>query len=526
MGVIVAAERRFIVFSRGEQRDLMLAAWRGALRRSINPETRAPFSEEEIAAATAEPGRWWAEADAVDLVLQPGQQRALFLASQVMPSRAGTGALETYHGPAWGEPRLEATGGSGAATAMAAPGTTFLGSTIIPDQLAAYAFDPGGQRFQVLYTVTTPANGIAGSDPNHPLIFVGRDVGISTNIANGTRLRWANLPVGAAPEAVTSEQYTGGTNRELDQEWGRRVEARIRHKPAAGNSSHVRGWAREASNAVADAAIYCCAYHAGSVHVAVIQKRANVQGPGGRIASFGTLQAVTAYLVPPGSSVFPTPPFLVVSSCVPQPSHLVIGLSLPRGRNAGWADLSPWPTSTGGTPAAITVVSNQTHFRMNSPSGLPIGVTPAMMIWNDVTSRFERLIVASVASAGGGLYDVVLSTAPAKTLAVADRISPYTDRQQIAAETIEGYFDSLGPGELIDLATDPRAHRAFRFPEPSEELPQRAGAGILSWLQDALGGALADSTLDAISSTTPTVPVSPYDGPSLLVAGRVGVYPI
>ena len=132
--------------------------------------------------------------------------------------------------------------------------------------------------------------------------------------------------------------------------------------------------------------------------------------------------------------------------------------------------------------------------------------------------------MTSVTSAGGTLYDVVLSSAPTKTLLVGDVISPLTKRLVLIAETLESYIDGLGPGELVDPATDLRAHRAYRFPEPSEELPQRAGAGVLSALQDALGGSLADSTQDAISLTLPALPAEVIDGPKLIVLGDVGIY--
>lgn len=204
-----------------------------------------------------------------------------------------------------------------------------------------------------------------------------------------------------------------------------------------------------------------------------------------------------------------------------------MSLSLSSGRSSGWEDLSPWPGKNGSAACTITAVTDQTHFQIQTTTALPSGVTqPKIMVWNDSTSRWERLLVSSAALSSGTTYDIVLSSAPTKTLAVGDYISPYTQRLTILAETIEAYFDTLGPGELIDLTTDVRAHRAFRWPEPNEELPQRAGAGILAKLQGALGPALADSVLDSMSVSTPSLPTAVVDGPNLIVCGRVGIYPL
>lgn len=525
MGVATAPERQFVVFARGEQRETLLESWRRGLRQMTNPDTREAFTEEEIATATARGSKWYVEADGLDLLLLAGQQRALFLADQNRIDRAGTGALDTLHGPAWVDGRLPGTGGSGDATCNAAVGTTYVGSTLIGDPAATYATSPAGLRFQVLFTVVTPANGIAGSDVDHPLVLVGIDTGGQTNIPTNTRLTWANPPLGNVGDATTTTDFTGGTEDESDRDFARRIVAAIRHKQAAGNRAHVRGWARDASNAVEDACVYACAHHAGSVHVAVLQKRSNVQGPTARIPSAGTLAAVTAYIVAPGSAVMPTPPHVVVTGVTGTATDMTLSLSMPKGRTSGWQDLQPWPAQAAGVGTTITVVTDQTHVRITCPSALPSGVTaPSMMVWAPLLSRFEELHVTSVTSAGGTLYDVVLSSAPTKTLLVGDVISPLTKRLVLIAETLESYIDGLGPGELVDPATDLRAHRAYRFPEPSEELPQRAGAGVLSALQDALGGSLADSTQDAISLTLPALPAEVIDGPKLIVLGDVGIY--
>lgn len=509
-------ERVFPTFGRGESRDQMLMAFRAGLRELVNPDTGAPFSDDEIATATAPGTRWYAEANALDLVLLSEQQRASWLADQTDPRRASTAWLDGLWGPLWVGKRLPAVGGSGPVTAPAVVGTTFLGSTTVPDSGANYAVDPvTGLRFQVLFTEATPGSGIAS------LVLAGIDTGTQTNLPAGTQLTWASGPLGAVGGPTIAADFRGGIELETDAYYAKRIADQIRYRQAAGNRAHVRDWARSCSNGVEDAFVYACAYHAGSVHVAVTQKRGTTKGPLGRVASPATLAAATAYLVPPGSSVMPAPPFVVVTGCVATASNLAMRLALPRGRSSGWSDLAPWPT---GTPAALTAVADQTHVTMSSSSALPAGVTaPQMMVWDNVTSSFEILNVLSVADAGGGLYTVVLSAAPTKTLAIGDYISPASARSGLIASTITAYFDALGPGELVADA-DPRMHRAARFPPPSEAYSPRAGTSVLTYLADALGAALVDSVLDLCSVATPPLPTDVVEGPRLLVAGRVGIY--
>ena len=104
---------------------------------------------------------------------------------------------------------------------------------------------------------------------------------------------------------------------------------------------------------------------------------------------------------------------------------------------------------------------------------------------------------------------------------VVVRVAP---RTRVLALAVERYFDSLGPGEVVE-ASDPRFVRAARFPDPVERYPYRAGSAILSTLQAALVGTLTSGELLAISATVPTVPSDPASGPGMLVAGHVAVYP-
>lgn len=528
-------ERRFSVFTRGVVRDnIILAHFRNSLRNLVNPETGIVFTEDEIQRATQPGSRFYIDADCIDLYGQAMQARAIWLVSQGDPRLANTTYLEDVHGRLWlGEgSRLESTGGSAedGVEAPATPGSVFPGSTTVPDPTAAVATDPNGYRYQVLQTVVTPAGGVA------TLSMKAIDTGVTTNIVVGTILTWSeNQPLGAEPEASVIVQFTGGFEEETDPEYADRIEQRIRFRPASGNNAHFVAWSREANVAVENAFIYATALHAGSVLVAITQKRGSTTGPDARQANVGTLTDVTNFLVPPDSPVVPERVFVLVTTVTPQESDLVLRLSLNPGTSGGWNDVDPWPTySTAYPQVQITnIVTPDTVFEVETDAAYPGGVAgpltgadaPSMMLWNKVLSRWELLDVASV-SASGTTHTVTLNQAPSFTLATGDRLSPYSDRLTVIAEALEDYFDTLGPGEVIDLDTDIRAARALRYPRPSQQSPIRAGQAMLAPLIEALGGLAPDAELTYISRNEPDLPGDISDGPNIVTLGDVNIHPL
>jgi hypothetical protein len=529
----IATERAFVIFTRGQKRDEMLAQFRIGLRALKNPETGLLFTEDETRRAVQQGSRFWREAEAIDLLGQAEQARALWLADQMRPERASHSWLVGYHGRLW-EPEnpdpLAATPGSGPVTALAAAGTIFIGSTTIADPAAHVARDPLGNRYQVLTTVATPGDGVA------PLTMIAIDVGPQTNAASGTVLTWENPPLGAQPTCAVTVTFTGGLPSEDDAAYASRLRARIAHKPASGNNAHFRGWARQASNAILDAYIYACAFNAGSVLVSLTGKRTG-PGPNGLVASPAAIATATAYLVPPNSPIVPERAFVVVTTFTPQPSNVALQLQQPKGSDAGWRDLNPWPfllpTPAGGC-ASIVTVTDSMNFRMRADgtgglSSLPGGATalsgldaPHLLLWNEAQSAFVELDVTSVTFVSGQNYDVVLATPAA--LAVGQYLSPWMKRHAALAQAAADYYDSLGPGEVVDLVTDVRADRAVRFPEAIEEAPSRGGQALCQAASDGIGSAVSNAFLYAMVPSVPSLPSDIMTGPRKLVLGNLGVY--
>jgi hypothetical protein len=518
-------EREFAVFRRGEIREDILRFLRNGLRVLPDPQTSEPFTEDVIRKTTTAGGRFYTEADAIDLACQGIQKRDEFLAQQIRIGRAGTAFLQNFHAPQWGEAYLPATGGTGTVLATGLTGTTWIGSTQVPDPFATFGTDEAGKRYQVL------VSGVADGDGEATLTVIGIDGGLETNLAPGALIRWSNPPAGSAPSALVQTQFTGGGPEETDADFSARLAARVRHKPGAGNDAQMRALARAASNAVEDAFVYPCAMNAGSVLVAITQKRGVSTGPNARSASAGVLLQVQAAIVPPGSPDIPAQAFVVVLPDVPEPTNAVVQLALRKGSAAGWTDLQPFPpVGSGNGQVAVSLVSTSTDFRITAsgagllPGGAALVNGVGLMVWDVPSSRFETLAVASVNDLGAGVYRVQLSAAPVHTVAVGDWISPASLQKDALAEAVEAYFDSLGPGEVVSLATDALGVRAFRRPIPSEEFPLRAGQSLITFIAEALGAVASDATLKSNTVSTPTLPTDPIDGPHRITLGKFAAY--
>lgn len=517
------ADRAFAVFGAGEQGAISLQVFRNRLRGLTNPLTGQPFTELEIATATAAGTRWANGADAIDLVALASQGRALHLADQMDPLRANSEFLRGQWSRRTGLKPRPAAGGSGAVLVEATVGSTFIGSTTIGDPVATFGTDDAGKRYQVLYTEVVGVSGQA------TIQVVGVDTGPATNLDPGAKIKPANGPIGWTIPGTVVAKFRGGRLDETDAEFARRIAWWLRHKQAAGNNADFRGWAEGATVSVEASFEYAAAAHAGSMFLAITQSRGNVRGPLGRIPSVGTLTAVRAAVTPPGSSMVPSHPFVLVTPTNDEPCDVVSRLAMPRSSDTGWRDLDVWPgTNDDGDPVTVTLVTNQTDFRITIPTGsdsLPSGITePRLMVWDATISRFEALIVQAVTLVAGQVYRVQLSAAPAATIAVGSYVSPENAQLDVIGETIEAYFDTLGPGEAVDLASSFVGARAQRFPSPAEEFPMRAGSILETMLDDSLGSALSARDLPYVSLLVPPVPTNPADGPGMLVAGRAAVY--
>ena len=538
------ADREFEVRARGELRDrVVLANFREGLRKQNNPETGLPFTDEEIRRATQPKSRWYNEAQAIDDYDQLEQRKALFMADQVRPERASTKWLRDVHGALYGLTPLSATGGSGSVLVTGTAGTILLYSTTLGDATAYVARDPAGNTYQVIANATIGVGGTCTATLKAitPGASTNPDVGTVLTLTGALDapvdvLTWTRRDPGMNATCTVTSEFRGGTDDETDAEYLSRLFGLIRYKEGAGNDPQIRAWGRQASNAIEDAFVYPCAFYAGSLMVAVTQKRGTATGPLARIPTADVIATAVQFLTPPNSPVLPTPPHVLVVPVNSSPTDVQMRLEMAAGStSAGWTDARPFP-SYHATAPAITVVTTQTDIRISCPADatLPGQVAlatlsganaPHLMVWNAATSRFVVLNVSSVQDLGGSVYRVILASAPGDlVLAVGQWVSPVATVNALIAETVEQYFDTLGPRELFDIATDPRGSRCIRHPSTSEEYPYRAGALLVTRVIDALGGASADGSLASMTLTEPPYPTSLLDGPNMLTLQKLAVY--
>lgn len=539
MALTTPVDREFAVLPRGWIRDrVVLANFREGLRALTNPETGLPFTSDEIQRATQPGSRWYVAAQAIDDYGQGEQRKALWMADQIRIERASTKWLEGYHARLWGAEKLAATGGSGEVTVTGTIGTIVLGSTTLGAPGAYTARDGAGNVYQVLTTETMTSGSL-----NVTMSAIGTGEGTNAKVAGGP-LTWVTRDPNMDPTATVVADFTGGTSRETDADQASRIAGIIRHRPGGGNDAQVRAWARSVSNAIEEGFVYPCAFFAGSILIAITQKRGTATGPTKRQPSVGTLANAIAYLTPPLSPVVSPRAFVVVTGWNAQPSDIALQLVLQKASPNGWTDPRPFPARpTDAAPLVaprVVAVTDNTHFDISCPrdatlpgqaalATLPNGsaVPPTMMIWDDTQSAFLQLSVLSIQDLGGFLFRVILNSPPTGvTVATGMRISPAMSEQRraIVAAAITDYFDTLGPGELFDLAQDPRGGRCERFPATGEDKPSRAGAVVATRVIEALGGSSADGALMSMSRTLPDYPTNLVNGPNMITCGHVGVY--
>lgn len=511
-------DRDFPVFRRGEIREAILSSWRAGLRRLTNPETGAPFTEAEIAAATASGTRWYAQAEADDLNGLPSQQRGLFLADQARPERASTPWLRDVWGPLHEVEYLPAQGGTGLVEFDCTDGTIFVGSSTKPDPTAMYGREvKSGQLFQILFTETAVGTSIQ-------VTMSGISTGVSTNLEVGAEILLGNGPLSVTTPGRVVERFTGGGPAETNADFSRRVLAAARWKQGAGNNAQLRALVRASNSSIDDAFVYACALHAGSTIIAIGQKRGTTEGPLARVANASSLLSATIAVSAPASPDVPAPPYVLVVPFTVQYATMRAYVNLPRGKSTGWRDVNPWPQPDLGGAAEYSSVTSPTVFSITTTGPRPTVTAPSMMVWKKAASKWEKLAVQSVVELSPGEYEVTLAEAPSFTFDGDELFSPDTSRRAVIGKAVVDYFDSLGPGEVVDLATDPRAHRAQRFPSPADERVQSAGSGVSLFFVESLGAALSGAVYE-FDGPDPAVPGDPTFGPAQIVPGPVGLYP-
>ncbi len=203
----------------------------------------------------------------LDLAVGPNTeiyQRATAIATQIVVAAANTAVQADQDMPdtafgsgldRWGEVlqllRNEAIGSVGYIVTTSTTDILIAQGTQLVDESGLY------------YQVT-----VGGSFPSGSSVQVNAiSTGDGTNLAEGTTLRWINIPAYSADTAeVGTGGLVGGANAESDEPFRARILARIANPPSTGNWSHLAAIIEEATSLVRKAFVYPAAEGPSTAH--------------------------------------------------------------------------------------------------------------------------------------------------------------------------------------------------------------------------------------------------------------------
>lgn len=394
-----------------------------------------------------------------------------------------------------GIPELEPSSGSGLVTCAVS------GSVTVPTGLEFVA--PSGARGRVTAGATV-TNG-----QTVPVVMVA--TGDATNLATGTKVRWASPPVNLLVEGtVASPGFTGGKDTEDDERKRERILNRLRFAPAAGNWSDLREKALEATIAISDAFVFPALGGPASVKVAVAAAPA---ANGSREVLSGPLDAIRAVY----AAEFPDEVLIVVQSVDDLDTDVAL---LVVALDGHWLDDVPWPSLVSSAPVTVSAspAPTATVFTTNATVAPTAGKRIAW--WDAAAQTFTTATIASVS--GAGPWAITLSGSGFAGIAAGDYISPAPVEAAAYATAWKAAVGGLGPGE--NTTDGSRLPRARRRPDISEGgAPVALTLTQLAELQDAIVG-ISDISYAYRSVSTPTVPGATTDAPRILKSRRFGVY--
>lgn len=339
--------------------------------------------------------------------------------------------------------------------------------------------------------------------------IVGLDVGPGTNLDAGTEGEWSNPRPGcSASAAVWSEGLKGGRDQADNEEY-KAVIIERRARPAVGANEAAYASLIEdpfaTGIAVQRAFIWPAILGTGTIGFSFTMRP---EAPGGsRIPSSAQLAIMGATLV----GTFYGDDGQIAITLAEEAATLKIRATWKKAA-AGWASSPIWPPYNGGVGVTVSnaVTIAAAGFRVTSAADADAPVVGQVIGLFNVTSNvngavtpaFEQKTIESVTEVvANRTWDLTFDmTAGASSLFVPANgalVSPWSDSLNLIVPPIVGYFDAMGPGEMLDPLPDP-GRRARRQPENPEAWPSEISNKI-----DALVQAV-----DAVRSATLVEPAS------------------
>ena len=353
--------------------------------------------------------------------------------------------------------------------------------------------------------------------------IVGLDVGPGTNLDAGTEGEWSNPRPGcSASAAVWSEGLKGGRDQALNEEY-KAVIIERRARPAVGANEAAYAALIEdpfaTGIAVQRAFIWPAIMGTGTIGWAATMRP---EAPGGSRLMSSAQQAITRATI---EGTFYGDDGIIDITLAEEAATLKIRATWKKAA-AGWASSPIWPPYNAGVAMLVSnaVTIAAAGFRVTSSAdatapvvGQVIGLfNVASNVDGAVTPAFEKKTIESVTEVvANRTWDLTFDmTANASSLFVPANgalVSPWSDSLNLIVPPIVGYFDGMGPGEMLSPLPDP-GRRARRQPENPEAWPSEISNKIDALVQgvDAVRSATLVEPASTEAASTGTLGVLAY----------------
>jgi uncharacterized phage protein gp47/JayE len=418
----------------------------------------------------------------------------------------------------YGLPEVPAQGSSGKIK------ITVTGATSIPSGTVIKL--PNGLRIQTVGAVISPSDG-------QEIDVTAIDVGAATNLAGGEAVQFVSPPTNVAREAKvsTSAPLTGGTDAETDARKRDRILNTLRYKPAGGNWAYLRQMVLDRFGNVQDCYIYPTPGGPASQVIVPVKAFDRDSNDYSRALSSAALQAIRGLLQSDANTGIET----VVRASADQSVDFTIKVDIPQsalsgGNGQGWIDPDPWPSLEVADSNTITITAvnsdNDSLTLDAQTSSAPVDGQTHIAWWSPADRKsYTALVESHSGSAGAWVVnlDRPLVGEDGVGPAVGDYVCPDAQNLSAYGETWVSLFEELGAGEITADAN--RLPRSKRHPYATDEDPHSVTNSFLGRL-NGKHPEITDIEFGSAATTTPTVPASVDDSPSVLVPRHFAVYPL
>lgn len=374
------------------------------------------------------------------------------------------------------------------------------------------------------------------------------DAGASTNLEEGI-LTWVSPPVGAQTTVNISSPLVGGIDAEVDDVARARLLDRFAHPPAAANWQWLVELAERTDTAVLKAFVYPAHNGPSTAHIANAGPQSSAPTAQGPILSREIDSVVMAQTITP-TILGNMPEFVetTITTVDDLPVDVALSLTIPLAKSAsssisgpgngtGWLDGSPFPRVNSDTHFFIPVVGvvSASQIQISSPAGFDPIPNISRIQWVDrSTWSVKTATITSFNIITPGQYELFLNR-PFVGILPTEWIMPASLRAQEYLDAIVKSFALMGPGEKVNIGTQPLAARK---PRPSDGFPCNLDSSLLRAVINAgeevqtasyYYRSTSDSPSPSDGSTVNTVVVPPIplnitDPPKILVPRRIAWY--